>query len=269
MALNASRFTLAAFLALASAVLCHASDERLVYEARKLGLCVGEMVLSLASSSNAVSVKAVAVRSKSAGRLFSSVDTEVRCVSSGAGADRVSEVTKRVDEGGFHQNDILRLWPGRGVAVWLDAESGVATTSRVDVGVQDFASFFCDMGALVRLLESTARHSPDSDHGDGAVSKHTGMDGDIVRKVVMDGMEHEVAFTPGAVVAFPTRWGRVGAREFGIVSRSETLFSRNVPRYAVVATNAPVLLALDVRNSFGRVCFRLVEWTRDGMAVSP
>ena len=65
------------------------------------------------------------------------------------------------------------------------------------------------------------------------------------------------------------RKGEVDAQEFGIVSRSETLFSRNVPRYAVVATNQPVLLALDVQNSFGRVCFRLVEWTHDGMAVSP
>ncbi len=269
MALNASRFTLAAVLALASVLLCPASDERLVYEARKLGFCVGEMVLSLASSSTTVSVQSVAVRSKSAGRLFSSVDTEVRCVSSGVGADRVCEVAKRVDEGGFHQNDILRLWPGRGVAVWLDAESGVATTSRVDVGVLDFASFFCDMGALVRLLESAARHSSDSDCGGEAVSEHADMDEGIVRKVVMDGLEHEVAFTPGEVVAFPTRWGRVEGREFGIVSRSATLFSRNVPTYAVVATNTPVLLALDVRNSFGRVSFRLVEWTRDGKAVSP
>jgi hypothetical protein len=145
---------------------------------------------------------------------------------------------------------MMRLWPATGLVVREMLDTGLSVTSRVEVGSQDVATFFCAIGSLL---------------GDGSFDT-TNL---AVRSVILDGKSHEVAITLGGTNTLRTALGRAAVRGIGIVSRSDTLFVRNRPRLVWLSADYPAFLEMDIENRYGTQRFRLVGWERDGRPFRP
>lgn len=238
---------LIAFLAVSAVAQC---TEVLRYSGLAAGIKVGEMVVENGVSSNSLPYHRFSLRSKGPARLFNRVDSEMRCEAFGSGEDAGTLFTRRYRDRTLDQNDTMRLWPGTGLVVREFLDTGLSVTSRVEVGSQDVATFFCNLGALL---------------GDGTFAETNC----IVRNVVLDGQSHEVALTLGGTNMLRTAFGRAAVRELDIVSHSDTLFSRNRPKRIKLSADYPVFLEMDIENRYGTQHYRLVEWTRDGQPFDP
>lgn len=239
-------------LALAASVSAASAQcaEVLRYNGYSAGIKVGEMTIERGVSSNSLPYHSFAIHSKGAVRLFCRVDSEMRCEVFGDGEDSGTLFTRRSREGGIVQDDTMRLWPGTGLVVRELLDTGQSVTSRVEVGSQDVATFFCNLGAML---------------GDGTFAETNC----VVRDVVLDGLSHEVVLTLGGTNLLRTAFGRMPVREMSIVSHSDTLFVRNRPKRIVLSTDYPVFMEMDIENRLGMQHFRLVEWLRDGSPFRP
>lgn len=223
--------------------------ESMRYNAYWTGLKVGEMVLESGSRTNSEPYLSLRVGSRSFARLFSGDEMEFLSEKANTSSGTCLLFYKRLVQAGFHQHDVMRLWPDSGIAIWDDFENGSSTTSSVPVGSLDIASFF---------------------HGFRAMDDLDGLQTNAIsRVVVMDGATHPIAISTGRVVRVNSKWGRTEAREYFVRSYSDTLFVRNVPKCIKVSTNMPVIVEMDVETGLGTVHFKLNGWETNAIPVLP
>lgn len=224
--------------------------ETLRYDGRVAGVKVAEMMIENGVSSNALPYHRFTVRSVGAARLFGRVDTEMWSETLGVGENACSLFSRRGHDHSVRQNDTMRLWPDSGLVVREMLDAGTSATSRVEIGSQDVATFFCNIGSL---FEEGAFDTTNS----------------VVRHVILDGKSHEVVITLGETNTLRTALGPMPVRDIEIISHSDSLFVRNKPKRIRLSTDYPAFLEMDIENRYGTQRFRLVEWERDGRPFHP
>lgn len=246
--MRAARTILIALLA--GAALAEESSEAMLYHAYWAGTRVGEMILEAGTNpEEGSSFKSLKVGTSSWAKIFNDVSMTMRSETFDTPDGPCSRFSKQIEEDSFSQDDTMRLWPLAGKATVENARTGVVTESTVPTGSVDIASFFYDLREcpLLAGLETNAAS----------------------RTVVMDGRTHGIVISTGEVVKVDSPWGTVDARKFFVVSQSETLFRRNVPKCVMIATDMPVIVEMDVSRRTGNVRFKLVEWTTNSVPVLP
>lgn len=210
------------------------------YDATWHGLKVGEMDIETGVATNGAPYRRLSVRNSFLARAFSRVDTEMTSETSGDGADRRVVFSKRIRESDFTQCDTMSLWPERGIAVYVDAVSGSAVTSRVDMGALDVATFFCGLGEQIAAMDAASTNR-------------------LACRVVNDGQMHEVELVLKDSGVDRLAGELRPVRGLEIVSHSDALFVRNRPELIKVATDDGALVEMTVGKPFGNVRFRLRE----------
>lgn len=223
-------------------------DETLRYDAYWMGMRVGEMKLESGRRDDGAIYRSMLVGGRSLARMFSGSDTTAVSETIDTPQGKCQKFHKRVDDSGFKQDDTMYLWPESGIAVWESA-SGTSVTSSVPVGSVDVATFF---------------------HGLRESAELDGLQTNLAaRTVVMDGTSHRISISTGEVVRVDLPSGAVDAREYFVESHSSTLFVRNVPKCARIATNFPVMVEMDVKKGAKTIHFRLKEWTTNSVSALP
>lgn len=239
------------FFAFAAAISMAARcDEILRYDGYVAGFKVAKMTIEHGVSSNSLPYHRFTIRSTGAARFFYRIESEMLCETFCDANGTNTLFTRRYRDRSIEQNDTMRLWPATGLVVREILDEGQSVTSRVEVGSQDVATFFCNIGAI---LADNAFETTNS----------------IVRNVVLDGKSNGVVLTLGETNTLHTALGPASVQDMTIVSLSDKLFVRNRPKRIRLSSEYPVFLEMDVENGYGTQHFRLVEWIRNDHPFRP
>lgn len=233
--------TIALFLAFA---FMPCRGEYLRYVATKAGIKIAEMTIEKGVSTNSLPYCRLRIRNCGPARLFTRVDTEMSCETVASDDGVCTVFRRRTDEGGLRHNDLMRLWPETGLAVLENLETGSVVTSRVDVGSQDVATFFCNVGESLGLMRERETD-------------------ELSSAVIFEGTAHEVVLKLGERSTLRTVCGKMDAVAMEVETHSRHLFVRNRPKRIMVSVDSPVFLEMDIENRYGTARFRLAEWRRD------
>jgi len=218
--------------------------EYLRYVATKAGIKIAEMTIEKGVSTNSLPYCRLGIRSCGPARLFARVDDEMSCETVASDNGECVIFRRRSDEGGLRRNDVMSLWPEAGLAVLENLDTGSVVTSRVDVGSQDVATFFCNLGESLNLMRERETD-------------------ELARDVIFEGSSHEVVLKLGARSVRRTAYGKMDAVDMEVEAHSQSLFVRNRLRRITVSIESPVFLEMEIENRYGTARFRLVEWRRD------
>lgn len=225
-----------------------ASAEFMEYDISWLGIGIGTLTIQSSTAENGTISRTIRVRDRPWIAAFYPVDDTILCVIEPTQEGPQHTVTKIVKEKDFTQNDILTLWPERGLATWVNTLRNQRRTIAVPIGSRDLVSFFFDLR-------------------DSLVGSPLQVGGRY--QLVLDGGIHELEITCGEPAKIRTRYGKIRAIPVRAISHSPVLFSRNRPRNLWLAEAVPALLLADVRTPLGMVRGTLTKWEVNGQTLSP
>lgn len=221
-----------------------AAKERLEYQISWRGLIVGTAVVAnetkTGEGSNQV-VRSIHVVSRPWLKWFYPVQDEIECVLQEQGAQSSYSVRKRINEAGFHQDDVLTVNGATGIATWSDRLCGRNARYPVPSQVRDYLTFLFDLRFANFPL---------------GVHKEY--------QLVMDDGVRRLSVAGACTGVVECAWGKVAARRLEIKSLSSQLFVRNVPRAVWISEEHPVMIVMEASSKLGIVRAVLQKWDVDG-----
>lgn len=208
-----------------------------------VGVSVGSMTVREEQYEDQSIHRAIHIKNRPWISLIYPVDNLVVCRITRDEEGPLHDVTKKMGEKDFLQNDILVLRPDQGRAIWTNAVSNTVHQFDVPAGAKDFVSFFFD------LREAGLTLKPDERRG---------------YQLVMDEGVHALELSIGPSKTLRTPFGKQKAVPVHAVSKSESLFSRNRPKAVWISENQSAVLFADVQSRFGAVRATLTRWELDG-----
>lgn len=221
------------------------AEEVLEFTVTYSGINIGTMKLWHSQAADGTLTRSLHLKSSHwLATMGANIDDHIRSETEKSPQGPCITVTKDVKENRFQRKESFTFWPEAGICIRTNRHEKALERIDIPKDAHDMFALFIDLGKTLQDRKDPLQQ-------------------DLT--LIADGKIYPLRVETKAPERIRTEAGKMQAIEVNLSSPSTKLFAKAVPKRAYFAVHLPLLLAAEIKTSFGTIHASLTSWKVNGV----